>query len=55
MERWVRGCAAQIGCFSDLSGLPMGPFYLKIGLDKIVPWNPWFGGHVKPLVPCTCI
>ena len=33
MERWVRGCAAQIGCFFGLSGLPMAPFYLKIGLD----------------------
>ena len=33
MERWVRGSAAQIGCFFGLSGLPMAPFYLKIGLD----------------------
>ena len=34
MERWVRGCAAQIGCFFGHSGLPMAPFfYLKIGLD----------------------
>ena len=33
MERWVRGCAAQIGCLFGLSGLPMAPFYLKIGLD----------------------
>ena len=34
MERWVRGCAAQIGCFFDLSGLALAPFfYLKIGLD----------------------
>ena len=34
MERWVRGCAAQIGCFFGLSGLAMAPFfYLKIGLD----------------------
>ena len=33
VERWVRGCAAQIGCFFDLSGLAMAPFYLKIGLN----------------------
>ena len=34
MERWVRGCAAQIGCFFGLSGLQIAPFfYLKIGLD----------------------
>ena len=33
VERWVRGCAAQIGCFFGLSGLPLAPFYLKIGLD----------------------
>ena len=33
VERWVRGCAAQIGCFFGHSGLPMAPFYLKIGLD----------------------
>ena len=33
VERWVRGCAAQIGCFFGLSGLPMALFYLKIGLD----------------------
>ena len=33
VDRWVRGCAAQIGCLFGLSGLPMAPFYLKIGLD----------------------
>ena len=33
MERLVRRCAAQIGCFFGLSGLPMALFYLKIGLD----------------------
>ena len=33
VERWVRGSAAQIGFFFGLSGLPMAPFYLKIGLD----------------------
>ena len=33
MERWVRGCAAQKGCFFGLSGLPMALFYLKFGLD----------------------
>ena len=33
LERWVRGCAAQIGCLFGLSGLAMAPFYLKIGLD----------------------
>ena len=26
VERWIRGCAAQIGCFFGLSGLPMAPF-----------------------------
>ena len=26
VERWVRGCAAQIGCFFGLSGFPMAPF-----------------------------
>ena len=35
MERWVQGCAAQIGCFFSLAGLPIAPFfYLKIGLDR---------------------
>ena len=33
VERWVRGCAAQIGCFFGLSGFAMPFFYLKIGLD----------------------
>ena len=33
MEMWVQECAAQIGSISGLSGLPMAPFYLKIGLD----------------------
>ena len=33
VERWVRGCAAQIGCLFGLSGLPVALFYLKIGLD----------------------
>ena len=33
VERWVWGSAAQIGCFFGLLGLPMAPFYLKIGLD----------------------
>ena len=28
VERWVRGCAAQIGCFFGLSGLAMAPFCL---------------------------
>ena len=32
VERWVQECAAQMGIFG-LSGLPMVPFYLKIGLD----------------------
>ena len=39
VERWVRERAAQTGC---LSGLPIGPFYLKIGLD-IVLMNFSFG------------
>ena len=35
MEKWVRGCAAHIGCLFGLSGLPVALFfYLKIGLDK---------------------
>ena len=29
MERWVRGCVAQIGCFFGLSGLPMAPFLFE--------------------------
>ena len=29
VERWVRGCAAQIGCFFGLSGLPMAPFLFE--------------------------
>ena len=33
VERWVRGCAAQIGCFFGLSGFAMAPFFLKVGLD----------------------
>ena len=33
VERWVHECAAQIGRIFGLSGLPMAPFYLKIGLD----------------------
>ena len=32
MERWVRECAAQIGCLST-SQVTNDPFYLKIGLD----------------------
>ena len=34
MERWVRGCEVQIGCFFGLLGLPMALFFLfEIGLD----------------------
>ena len=33
VERWVQECEAQIGRIFGLSGLPMTPFYLKIGLD----------------------
>ena len=33
VERWVQECAAQMGRIFGLSGLPMAPFYLKIGLD----------------------
>ena len=29
VERWVRGCAAQIGCFFGISGLPMAPFLFE--------------------------
>ena len=34
VERWVRGCAAQIVGLFGFSVLQMAPFYLKIGLDK---------------------
>ena len=33
VERWVQECAVQIELIFGLSGLPMAPFYLKIGLD----------------------
>ena len=33
MERWVRGCAAQIGTFSASQVYQWPLFYLKIGLD----------------------
>ena len=29
VERWVRGCVAQIGCFFGLSGFPMAPFLFE--------------------------
>ena len=29
VERWVRGCVVQIGCFFGLSGLPMAPFLFE--------------------------
>ena len=29
VERWVQGCAAQIGCLFGLSGLPMVPFLFE--------------------------
>ena len=29
VERWVRGCAAQIGCFFGLWGFPMTPFLFE--------------------------
>ena len=29
VERWVQRCAAQIGCFFGLSGLPMAPFLFE--------------------------
>ena len=28
VEKWVRGCAAQIGCFFGLSGFFNGPFFI---------------------------
>ena len=31
-ERWAHECTAQMERIYDLSGLPMAPFYLKIGL-----------------------
>ena len=30
VERWVRGCAAQIGCIFSPTGFSMTPFYFKI-------------------------
>ena len=33
VERWVRGCAAQIGCFSASQVYQWPLFYLKIVLD----------------------
>ena len=33
VERWVWGCAAQIGCFFGLSVYQWPFFYFKIGLD----------------------
>ena len=33
VERWVQECTTQMGGIFGLSGLPMAPFYLKIGLD----------------------
>ena len=33
VERWVWGGVAWIGCLFGVPGLPMTPFYLKIGLD----------------------
>ena len=48
MERWVRGCAAQMGCFFGLSGLPLAHCSLKIGLDighvfaKYIFYNEFF-------------
>ena len=29
VERWVRGCATQIGCFFGLSGFAMAPFLFE--------------------------
>ena len=29
VERWVRGCAAQIGCFFGLSGFPVAPILFE--------------------------
>ena len=29
VERWVRGCVAQIRCFFGLSGFPMAPFLFE--------------------------
>ena len=29
VERWVQGCAAQIGCLFSLSGLLMAPFLFE--------------------------
>ena len=29
VERWVRGCATQIGCFFGFSGFAMAPFLFE--------------------------
>ena len=57
MERWVRGCAAQIGCFFGLSGFAMAPFLFEncvfyigrvfakcIISDEFVLWFIYSGG-----------
>ena len=28
VKKWVQGCAAQIGCFFSLAGLPIAPFFI---------------------------
>ena len=33
VERWVPGCAAQIGCFFGLSGFAMAPFLFENWFD----------------------
>ena len=33
MERWVRGCAAQIGCIFSPTGFSMTLFILKQGFN----------------------
>ena len=48
VEMWVRGCAAQIGCFFGLSGLPVAPFLFENWLDiscvfaKYIIFNEFF-------------
>ena len=29
VKRWVRGCAAQVGCLFGLLGLPMAPYLFE--------------------------
>ena len=61
VERWVRGCAAQIGCFLASQVYQWPPFYLKIGLDigrvfaKCIICNEFFLWFTYRLSKCTYV